>query len=435
MKSVLILGAGMVVAPIVDYLLERNYRVTVASRTLKKAEGVINNHSNGIAIEWDVEDVDALKKLVAHNDIVVSLLPYTFHVQVAEICLKYGKNMVTTSYVSEVMKSLHQKAIDKDIIILNEVGLDPGIDHMTAMEIIDKVHDANGSIDGFYSLCGALCDVESSQNPFRYKFSWSPKGVVMASNNDAQYLMNDEVRNIPTSALFKEPLEIDFPEIEKMHVYPNRDSLPYIDIYGIPETKTMYRGTFRYQGWCEALDLLKSLKLTGTEEINVEGKSFAQITAELNDFNLKNLKSEICSRFELDPENSGLKAIEWLGVLSDTKFEAPKTSPFELVSDLMIQKMMTTETDRDMVLMQHIFDITTKEGEKQQLIARLVDYGNEQYSSIAKTVAIPAAIAVEMILEKQIDIKGVHIPISKAIYKPILQRLKEFGIQMEEEIK
>ncbi len=366
---------------------------------------------------------------------MVSLLPYIHHVNVAKKCIAHKKNMVTTSYISPEMKALDDAAKNAGIIILNEIGVDPGFDHMTAMEIIDRVHNEGGKIEEFYSLCGALCAPEASNNPFRYKFSWAPKGVVMASNNDAQYLKNKKIVNLDTADLFKNPLLIDFPKVEKMHVYPNRDSLPYIDIYGIPEVKTMFRGTFRYKNWCDALDLLKLLKLTNNQELNLKGKTFAQVTTEINGFESNSLKKSIKTKFNIGDNHVGLKAIEWLGVLDEKLIPLKIGSAFDLISNLMIDKMMMKDSERDMVIMQHILNITKPNGEKETIVSRMLNYGNEEYSSIAKTVALPAAIGVKLILDKKILDTGVLIPIKKSIYKPILAELKNFGIEMTENIE
>jgi saccharopine dehydrogenase-like NADP-dependent oxidoreductase len=306
---------------------------------------------------------------------------------------------------------------------------------MTAMDIIDRVHEESGKVDEFYSLCGALCAPEASDNPFRYKFSWSPKGVVMACNNGARFLKDGEEINLDTSEIFNKPLEIDFPGVEKMHVYPNRDSLPYIDMYGIPEVKTMYRGTFRYDRWCAAMDLLKSLHLTGYEELDLKGKTFAQVTAELNGFKPESLREEIRGKYRLVENEPGLQAIEWLGVLDQKPVHLEKGSAFDLTSDLMIEKMMMKDDERDMVIMQHIFHVTRSGGKKEKIVARMLDYGNRDYTSIARTVALPAAIAVRLILEGKIKDTGVHIPIKKSIYKPVLSELADLGISMTESIE
>ena len=420
----------MVVKPIVHHLLDSQIEVSLASRTKAKADKVLEGYSRGTALSWNIDQTDLLDELIQAHDLVVSLLPYVHHVTVAQRCIALGKNMLTTSYVSPEMKALDAKAREAGIIIMNEIGVDPGYDHMTAMEIIDKVHEEGGKVDSFYSLCGALCAPEASANPFRYKFSWSPKGVVMASNNGARYLKNGQEVNLDTSEIFSKPLEIEFPQVEKMHVYPNRDSLPYIELYGIPEVKTMYRGTFRYKGWCAALDLLKALHLTSYEELDLKGKTFAQLTAELNNLQSESLREEIKEKFKLKDNDPGLLAIEWLGVLDHSPLHLEKGSPFDLTSDLMIEKMMMKEDERDMVIMQHIFQVTRSNGKIETLVARMLDYGNRSYTSIARTVALPAAIAVILILEGKIEDKGVHIPTKKSIYKPVLKELAKMGIVM-----
>ena len=435
MKKILILGAGMVVKPMVHYLLDNNLEVTLASRTKSKADKVLEGYSNGKAITWTVDQLGVLNDLIESHDLIVSLLPFTHHVTVAERCIAHKKNMLTTSYVSPEMNELDAKAREAGIIIMNEIGVDPGYDHMTAMDIIDRVHDKGGKIDEFYSLCGALCAPEASDNPFRYKFSWSPKGVVMAGNNDAQFLKDGEIITLDTSDLFKNPMEFDFPKVERMHVYPNRDSLPYLDLYGIPEVKTLYRGTFRYKNWCAALNLLKALKLTTYEDLDLKGKTFAEITAELNGLNVETLKKDIKSKFSLNDNDPGLKAIEWLGVLDSKPVHLEKGSTFDLISDLMIEKMMMNDSERDMVIMQHIFNVTRSNGKKEKIVSRMIDYGNSDYTSIARTVALPAAIASKLILEGEITDVGVQIPIKKSIYIPVLEALHKLGISMSESVE
>lgn len=432
MNKVLILGAGMVAKPITHYLTDNNFQVTLASRTKDKAEKILNGRPNGKAISWTINQTAVLDNLIESHDIVVSLLPYVHHTLVAKKCIAHKKNMVTTSYVSDDMRDLDEKAKEAGIIILNELGVDPGYDHMTAMEIIDQVHDQGGSVNEFYSFCGALCAPESANNPFRYKFSWSPKGVIMASNNDAQFLKNGKIVKIDTKNLFKNPLVIDFPEVEQMHVYPNRNSLPYIDIYGIPEAKTMMRGTFRYKNWCEALHLLKALKLVNNTPLDLSKKTYAEVVAEINRFKTNSLETEIKAKFNIDDNHSGFKAIKWLGLLDNEKVHLKEGSSFDLTSDLMINKMMMTSSDRDMVIMQHIFNVTYKNEKKETIVSRMLDYGNKDYTSIARTVALPAAIGVKMVLNGEIKDKGVLIPIKKSIYKPILKELKTLGITMLE---
>ncbi len=433
-KRVLILGAGMVVQPMVDYLLDNDIEVTVASRTLQKAQKAIHGHKNGTAIGWTIDDLQLLESMVISHDLVVSLLPYTHHVVVAKLCIKHKTNMLTTSYVSEEMKALDSLAKKAGIIILNEIGVDPGFDHMTAMRIIDKVHGKGGEIVAFYSLCGALAAPEALDNPFKYKFSWSPKGVVMAGNNHARYLENGLEVKKDTKDLFKDPLQIDFPGVGLMEVYPNRDSLSYIDIYDIPEVETMYRGTFRYKGWCEALDVLKALGLTSYDVYDLKGKSYLDFVVEVAGLDKrKEIKTAISFQYSIKPESPAIKAMEWLGLFADQPVHLEKGSPFDVLSDLMIEKMMLGKSERDMVIMQHIFTVKTSNGKLEKIKSSLLDFGNERYTSIAKTVALPAAIGVKMILDGEIDITGVHIPIKKEIYEPILNELEKLGLAMQEE--
>jgi len=214
MKKVLILGAGMVVKPIVTYLLDRDYYVTVASRTKSKADAMVGDHPNGKTMAWTVDQVEILDELIQDHDLTVSLLPFAFHVMVAEKCIKHKKNMVTTSYVKPEMHALDQAAKEAGVIILNEIGLDPGIDHMSAMRIIDQVRNKGGEIEEFYSFCGALVAPEVDKNPFNYKFTWAPKGVLMAGNNDGKYLRNGKTIYVSTEDLFKNPVKEPFPQIE-----------------------------------------------------------------------------------------------------------------------------------------------------------------------------------------------------------------------------
>ena len=341
MKKVLILGAGMVVKPIVTYLLEKGYQVTVATRTKSKADAMIGDHPNGTSLAWTVDDEATLNRLVEEHDLSVSLLPYAYHVMVAKLCIKHKKNMVTTSYVKPEMKALDAEAKAAGIIILNELGLDPGIDHMSAMRIIDHVHGKGGKIDEFYSFCGTLVAPEVEKNPFNYKFTWAPKGVVMASNNDGKYLRKGKVIEVTTEDLFKNPVKCDVDTVGPLEVYPNRDSLPYVELYGIPETRTMFRGTFRYEKWCEVLDGIKALGLLSYDKIHMEGLTFAELLAKVAGIDdISNLKNDIVNKLGGDANGYVCDALEWLGFFSDDPVDRVEDSPFEVTSDVMISKMM-----------------------------------------------------------------------------------------------
>jgi len=438
MKKVLILGAGMVAQPIIRYLLSNKIKVTVASNTPERAEKMINGHKNGTNITWSIEDDAKLSEMVGENDLVVSILPYIYHLNVAKQCIKHKKNMVTTSYVKPEMKALDGEAKKAGIIILNEVGLDPGIDHMSAMRIIDHIHNKKGKVIEFYSFCGALIAPEVEKNPFNYKFTWAPKGVVMAGNNDGKYLRHGKEKYISSADLFKKPLKVDFPEIGKLEVYPNRDSLQYIELYGIPETKTIFRGTFRYSKWCQVITAMKELNLISYDKINMKNKTYADFMAgQIGEKSSKDIKVKVAKYLKVTEGANSIKALEWLGLFSDEKIKRNEDSPFELVSDLMIAKMMIQDKERDMVVMQHTFVAEYKDGKREVIKSRMLDFGTfgveNKDTSIARTVALPAAVGVRMILEGKIKVKGVYIPVIPEIYNPILDALEHMNIKMVEE--
>jgi saccharopine dehydrogenase-like NADP-dependent oxidoreductase len=331
------------------------------------------------------------------------------------------------------MKSLDNEAKKAGIVILNEIGVDPGFDHMTAMRIIDKVHDNGGKIKAFYSLCGALVAPEEADNPFRYKFSWSPKGVLMAGNYGAKYLKNGTIIEIPTENLFKNPLKVDFPELETMEVYPNRNSLDYIDIYNLKGIKTIYRGTFRYPNWCASMDAIKSLGMLSYKKQNFEGKTYKDVIAEEINVYPKNVKEKVAEKLKLDLHDPAIESMEWLGFFENDLVSISGDSTFDLTADLMLKKMMLPENGRDMVIMLHSFLVENADGSSQVVKSYMSDFATEEDTSIARTVALPAAIAVKMILEGKIKDTGVHIPVSKTIYEPILGELESLGISMVEE--
>jgi len=451
-KKVLILGAGLVARPIISYLLSRGYTLTVASNTPDRSEKMINGHPAGKSVFWEASDEQGLDLLVSLHDLTVSLLPYAFHPEVARHCIARRKNMVTTSYVKPEMRAMDSGAREAGIIILNEIGLDPGIDHMSAMRIIDHIHSKGGAVLEFYSLCGALPAPEAADNPFRYKFSWSPKGVVMAGNNDALYLRHGKPVSIPTISLFKNPFKINFPELGILDVYPNRDSISYREIYGIPEAQTVFRGTFRYEGWCESLDVMKTLGLISYDKFNMEGMTYADMLRhQIRTLDEKGKSREIftlpaekviqvpireeIARFLDQPAGIyALDALEWLGLFEDKPMNRHTDSTFEVVSDLMIGKMGLGENERDMVVMQHTFLAGYSDGSREVIRSRMLDFGIPgSDTSIARTVALPAAIGAEMILTGAIGEKGVHVPVIPGIYEPVLKQLESLGIKMNEE--
>jgi len=429
MKEILVLGAGMVCRPLVRYLLDHGYKVTVASRTVSKAEALVDGHPSGTALELNVEDDAKLEELVAAADLSVSLLPYAYHVKVGELCIKHKHSMVTTSYISEPMTALDERAREAGILILNEIGLDPGIDHMSAMRIIHDVQGRDGKIVGFSSCCGALPAHKSNTNPMGYKFSWAPRGVVMAGGNPARFRRACKVVEIPGPDLFDHYDMKTVPGLGVFEHYPNRDSMPYADWYGIQTAREIYRGTFRYSGWCETLKKIVDLGyLDETERREIRGKTYAQV---LRGFvgGDGDLIEDSARHLGLSPSSAVMKRIEWLGLTGDEEIPAADNTYLDVLASRMLVMMPMEPGDIDMCVLFHEFQAKFEDGHREYITSTLVDYGiPDGDTSIARTVALPAAIAVRMILEGKIPDKGVHIPVKPGIYVPILDELESQGI-------
>lgn len=434
MKKVLILGAGLVAKPMVEYLLENGYGLTIASPMKERADAMINRNPNGIAIDWSMDDPAMLEKMISEHDLAVSLLPYKFHPDVAVICLRQRKHLVTTSYIQPAMKHLDDEVKEAGLLFLNEIGLDPGLDHMSAMKIIDHIHGTGGSVEEFYSLCGALPAPEAADNPLRYKFTWSPKGVILASRNSALYLRNGKETYIDSVNLFKDRFSYNFPGVGELEVYPNRDSISYREIYGIPEAKTMYRGTFRYPGWCESLDAMKSIGMLDDRSADYEGSSYSDFVAGLAKIGKTDLKKQLAARLGIGETSEAIRSLEFLGFFENTKLNYIESTPFEITSDRMIERMMLGDNEKDIVLLRHIIRASYPGRKGEVIRSSMMDTGSPSTNTaISRTVALPAAIAVKMILEGKMFLSGVYSPVVPQIYIPVLNELRQLGIVMNEE--
>lgn len=438
MKNVLVLGAGMISKPMIAYLLNQpDFFVTMASRTVSKAENIIHNHPQGKAFELDVNNDKELEDFIIKADIVVSLLPYNYHFKVAEICVKHKKHLVTTSYVSDSMRGLDKKAKDAGVILLNECGLDPGIDHMSAMRVIHRAIENGGKIINFRSTTGALPAHESNNNPFGYKFSWSPRGVLLASKNAARWLEDGKEVFIPGELLFENYSMQDVPSVGTFENYPNRNSIPYKKIYELNDAKTVYRGTFRMHGWCETFRKIVALGWLNDKPIDgFSGKTYADLTRYLIGAKIDDdLISKTAKYLDLETYSTVIKRFEWLGLFSNELLPNDKDNPLDYLNILALKKMSMGMSDKDMIIMHHEF-IVEYSSEKEYITSTLVDYGIPGgNTSIARTVSLPAAIAVKMIIKDEIKLSGVQIPVVQEIYNPILNELEEMGIKFSEKIQ
>ena len=437
MKKVLVLGAGRVAGAHVRYLLNQpDFHVTVASRTLSKAQDIVQDHPRGAARQLDSDDEAALERLISQADLAVSLLPYAYHPVVAKYCVKHRVHMVTTSYVKETMAALDRDARAAGVILLNEIGVDPGIDHMTAMRVIHKAQAAGGEITGFTSWCGGLPAPEANTNPLGYKFSWSPRGVLLASKNPAHYLRERQDVTVPGPELFNHrwtvPIGVEG-QVIAFEGYPNRDSLPYMQTYGITTARSMFRGTLRNVGWCDTLSKLIELGwLDETPRPDLTGLTFAQFTARLIGGAGKRLQTDLAGRLRIAEDSPVMRNLIWLGLLSDNSLPLPRGAAIDILTARMLATMSYAPGERDMLLMQHQFQAAYPD-RQEKIVSTLVDFGIPHGdSSMARTVGLPAAIGVKMILAGKIDLPGVQIPVVPAIYEPVLAELEALGIHFSE---
>jgi len=436
MKKVLVLGAGLVAGPTVQYLLDHGFAVTVVSIETATAEALIKKHPNGRALVMDVKDKPALTRLISEHDLTVSLLPATMHVMVAEICIAEKKHLVTASYVKPEMQALFEAAKKAGILLLNEIGLDPGIDHMSAMEVIHSAAKKGGKVVEFSSSCGGLPAPDANDNPLGYKFSWSPRGVLLAARNSARFLKDGLIVEIPGEELFDHCQVVKIGSLGDFEVYPNRNSLDYIDIYGLHEARSVFRGTIRNLGHCESWRKMADFGLFDDKPQDAAGLTYKKFMARL-----------ICGDQAADPKQAlavryGAAAsaalagkLEWLGMFTDEAVPEANISPLDLLLSRMLKTMMFRPGERDMVILQDVFMVEYP-NRKERITCDLIDFGIPHGdSSMSRTVGLPVAIATRFILEGKINMTGVQVPVKPEIYVPVMQELARLGIRFEERIE
>lgn len=431
MKKVLILGAGLVAGPAVRYLLEKSgLHVTVADQFIQNCVKLIDGHENGRAIELDCSDTQALYKEIQGKDTVVSLLPWTMHPTVAGMCLAQKKHLVTASYVKEEMQTLDKEAREKGLCFLNEVGVDPGLDHMSAMKIINGVKSEGGKVKSFYSYCGGLPALDSNNNPFGYKFSWSPEGALIAATNDGQYLDNGRIVKVSGEDLFTHYWLKSIPAAGVFEAYVNRDSLPYQKIYGLENLEGMYRGTLRNVGYCETWRSLKKLGLLNQQmKFDFNEVSPHQVMANVVNSRSGSTRKAVADYLGVPIYSLILKKLEWLGLFSDHKLKLGTATVFEMLVHTLKEKLIYREGEHDLLILHHEFEVIDQEDTISRIQSTLVDSGIPGGdSSMARTVGYPVGIAARLITEGKITVKGVHIPVLPEIYDPILKELESVGI-------
>ncbi|MBC7348518.1 MAG: saccharopine dehydrogenase NADP-binding domain-containing protein [Candidatus Aminicenantes bacterium] len=438
MKKVCLLGAGLVAGPLIEYLLQFDeVELMVADIDLERARSLVKDHPRGRVFQLDLQNRPELVKLVSDAEVVVSMVPYTFHPYVAEICLELGKHLVTASYVSPAMKALDGRAREKGLIFLNELGLDPGIDHMEAMRLIEAAHQAGGRVVSFVSYCGGLPAPEASDNPFGYKFSWSPRGVLLAGRNEARYLLDGREVVVPAEELFSHYQMLDIPGLGMFEGYPNRNSVSYLETYGIREARTMLRGTLRYPGWCQKMKKIGELGLLDINEREWQSPTYAGFMREyLKIGESVELKAAVADRLQLSRQSDVIQSLDWLGLFSEQPLPSRKISPLDLLVALMVEKLKYREGERDMTVLQHQITVEYPAKGRELVTSTLIDFGQPRgHSSMSRTVGLPVALGVKLILERRIGLSGVLTPTVREIYEPILAELETLGLAFKEERK
>jgi len=437
MKKILVLGAGMVAGPLVRYLLNHGYGLTVTSLVLEDAVKLVDGHPDGRPMTLDLSDEATLGGLVADHDLIISLVPYTFHPLVARHCLEHGRNLVTASYVSPEMEALDQAAKEQDLVFLNEIGLDPGIDHMSAMRIIDDVQARGGEIHHFRSYCGGLPAPEAVDNPFGYKFSWAPRGVLMASRNGARYWRDSHVVEVEPTRLFRDMHLLQVPGAGDFEAYPNRDSLAYRDIYRLGENvRTIFRGTLRNIGWCDTLYHYGQIGLLDDAPRDCAGQTRADYMRGLLGAGPdENLKTAAAAKMGLPVDSLPPGNLAWLGLLGNHPVGHDSVSPLDLLGDVMLEKLILADGERDLVALFHEFKAYfPAEDRSERITSTLVDYGVPHGdSAMSRTVSLPAAIAARLILDGKITARGVLRPVVPEIYNPVLDELADLDIVCKDE--
>jgi saccharopine dehydrogenase-like NADP-dependent oxidoreductase len=421
-KNILLLGAGRSSTALIGYLkkevIENNWQLTVADHDIHLAESRLDNSLSCIAEAFIAEDGNSRGRLISEADVVISLLPPALHFLAATDCVRFGKNLLTASYVDEKMRSLEPELRKNKLFFLCEMGLDPGIDHMSAMQIIDRIRGINGKLLSFRSHCGGLVAPESDDNPWHYKISWNPANVVRAGAAGAVYLENGERKNLSYQQLFENCNEVNIDGLGKLAYYPNRDSLSYIPVYQVAGIPDFMRTTLRHPGFCKAWNLLVKSGLT--DDKNEIPGSLQTIAA---------WSSPILSY--LDNENR--KAFEWIGLFDKMPIPSGRKTNAAVLQFLLEKYLMLNKEDKDMVVMQHEI-VYERNGKKQEVKSVLIVKGKDSmHTAMAMTVGLPLGIAAKLILQEKIKLKGLHIPVLPQIYEPVLQELQKHGIAFREQ--
>ena len=444
MRNILIIGAGRSATCLIRYLLDKSSSeklfIMIGDISLEAAQKFTKNHTNAKGILLDVFNKEERERAVKNCDMVISMLPARFHIEVAKDCITFGKNLVTASYISDEMQSLDKEAKAKGLVFMNEIGVDPGIDHMSAMKVIDNIRDKGGKLLLFESFTGGLVAPESDDNLWNYKFTWNPRNVVLAGQGGAaEFLQEGLYKYIPYNRLFRRTELIKIDGYGKFEVYANRNSLKYHDVYGFKDILTLYRGTIRRVGFSRAWNVFVQLGMTedGYTIPNSENLTYRKYVNLFLPYSpTDSVELKFRHNLKIDQDDLIWEKLEELDIFNDKKKLGIKNAtPAQALQKILMDKWTLAEDDKDMIVMYHKFGYEL-DGETYQIDSSMVTMGEDQtYTAMAKTVGLPVAIAALKILNKEISTPGVLRPIAKEVYEPILEELENYGINFKEENK
>ncbi|KAF2334485.1 saccharopine dehydrogenase family protein [Flavobacterium daemonense] len=443
MRSILIFGAGRSASSLIRYLLSKSesekLHLIVADLSLALAEKKTQKHPNATPIALDILNSEERKSAIQKASIVISMLPAHLHIEITKDCLQFKKHLVTASYVSDAMQALDAEAKKNNLIFMNEIGLDPGIDHMSAMKVIDEIRSKGGKMLLFESFCGGLVAPESDNNLWNYKFTWAPRNVVLAGQGGAaKFIQEGTYKYIPYSALFR---RTEFLEVEgygKFEAYSNRDSLKYRSVYGLDDVLTLYRGTIRRVGFSKAWNMFVQLGMTDDSYVieDSENMSYRQFINSFLPYHPTD-SVEIKTRFILKIDQDDImwdKLLELDLFNPNKKVNLPNATPAQILEKILTDSWALEPEDKDMIVMYHKFGYELN-GDKKQIDSKMVCIGDDQtYTAMAKTVGLPVAMATLLILNGKITTPGVQLPIKKEVYEPILKELEEYGVIFNEQM-
>ncbi len=434
MKNVLICGAGMSATDLISYMLKHaekyNWNVTVGDISVETAKIKIGGHPRGKAVYFDCYDNDIMERYIKDADIVISLLPPGMHSAAAKIALQYNAHVVTASYANQEMIDMHEEAKEKGLTFLNELGADPGIDHMNGMRSIDKIREKGAELLAFTSYCGSLVAPESNDNPWGYKFTWSPMNVITAGSTGACYYKKGNFRSTPYNRLFNKPSVINVPGFSKFEAYENRDSVAYIKKYNLGDIPTLIRATLRYPGFCEGWNMFIQLGLTANN-YHIEGSeimTYRQWVASYLPDDNASLEDKLADFLNIEKGGTIYEQLLWTDLLSDRPIRRVNGTPAEILLDLLLDKLKFKHGDTDMLVFYERLEYKLQ-GELFEHLSYLVTKGlDDTHTAISRTVGLPAAIGAKLILNGEINSRGVLFPWTKEVYDPVLNELAELGI-------